>query len=172
MATYNGEKYLHEQFHSINGQTFNEWDLIVSDDHSSDATNQIISNFKKFSPNNIRYEKGPGEGFVHNFFHLVSLAPKTYDLFFFSDQDDVWINSRMQEVIALFKDTQKHNLSKVPTIYFSNTVLINQAGIKIKDFKKNLFPSFSNALIESAGSGNTMVLNKEAFAILKSSEIT
>ena len=107
MATYNGEKYLHEQFHSINGQTFNEWDLIVSDDHSSDATNQIISNFKKFSPNNIRYEKGPGEGFVHNFFHLVSLAPKTYDLFFFSDQGTefrvgsyltfsngpVWVNS-------------------------------------------------------------------------------
>lgn len=169
MATHNGEKFLHEQLSSINDQTFNEWDLMVSDDHSSDGTSQIISDFKNFSLNNIRYEKGPGKGFVHNFFHLVLLAPETYDLFFFSDQDDVWINTRMKEVISLFKDTKKNNSSKVPTIYFSNTALINQLGIKIKDFKKNLCPSFSNALIESAGSGNTMVLNKEAFKILKSS---
>ena len=42
MATYNGEKYLSEQIDSIVGQTYQNWNLLIRDDNSSDGTLQIL----------------------------------------------------------------------------------------------------------------------------------
>ena len=43
MTTYNGEKYLREQIDSILAQTINDFELIVSDDCSTDSTWNILS---------------------------------------------------------------------------------------------------------------------------------
>ena len=45
MATYNGEKYIREQLDSILAQTFQNWELIISDDSSTDSTVKIIEEY-------------------------------------------------------------------------------------------------------------------------------
>lgn len=45
MATYNGQKYIKEQIDSILCQLSEDDELVVSDDHSSDKTVDIISSY-------------------------------------------------------------------------------------------------------------------------------
>ena len=45
MATYNGSKYLEEQLNSIIKQDYTNWKLIVSDDHSTDETIEILQKY-------------------------------------------------------------------------------------------------------------------------------
>ena len=46
LATYNGEKYLEEQINSILIQTYEDFQLIISDDCSTDNTVKIIKKIK------------------------------------------------------------------------------------------------------------------------------
>ena len=45
MATYNGEKYVSAQIKSILEQTYNNLDLIIRDDGSTDKTDDIVKSF-------------------------------------------------------------------------------------------------------------------------------
>jgi len=42
LCCYNSEKYLRETLDSIVGQTYKDWELIIINDGSSDATADII----------------------------------------------------------------------------------------------------------------------------------
>lgn len=46
IPTYNGEKYLQEALDSVTRQTYDDIEVIISDDNSEDDTLKIISNFK------------------------------------------------------------------------------------------------------------------------------
>ena len=46
LATYNGEKYLKEQIDSILNQTYQNINLIISDDNSNDSTRKILEEYK------------------------------------------------------------------------------------------------------------------------------
>ena len=47
LATYNGEKYVAEQIESILNQTYKNFNLIISDDNSSDNTPKILEDYAK-----------------------------------------------------------------------------------------------------------------------------
>ena len=42
LSTYNGEQFLAEQVKSIQEQTYQEWQLLIRDDGSSDGTVEVI----------------------------------------------------------------------------------------------------------------------------------
>jgi len=45
MAVYNGEKYLRHAIDSLLAQTFTDFEFIIVDDGSTDATSQIIQGY-------------------------------------------------------------------------------------------------------------------------------
>ena len=47
LATYNGEKYLRDQIDSILNQTYADFNLIISDDASTDDTVKILEEYNK-----------------------------------------------------------------------------------------------------------------------------
>ncbi len=47
LPTYNGEKYLKQSIDSIQWQTYQDWELIVVDDCSSDRTGEIAEEYAK-----------------------------------------------------------------------------------------------------------------------------
>ena len=88
MATYNGERYLQEQLDTIVGQTYPIYELIVSDDHSTDNTWNILEDYASRYPF-IRIVRHEGvRGINHNFFSAIRLA--SGDFIAISDQDDIW----------------------------------------------------------------------------------
>lgn len=107
LTTFNGEKYLAEQINSIIQQSNSEWNLYIRDDGSTDGTISIIKDYVKKFPNLIFYKEdtlgnlGPGRSFMH----LLSKVDADY--YMFCDQDDVWLNTKVEYSLAFLKSIEK-----------------------------------------------------------------
>ena len=98
LATYNGEKYLKEQIESILNQTYSEIRVIISDDASTDGTIKIIEEFVKKDKRVEAYFRDKNIGSNQNFEFLLSKVVSKY--YMFSDQDDVWQKSKIENSVA------------------------------------------------------------------------
>ena len=73
MSTYNGEKYIKTQLDSILAQDYEEIDLLIRDDGSTDSTREILSAYaKKYS--SITWYSGKNIGVQKSFFDLILKA--------------------------------------------------------------------------------------------------
>lgn len=104
MATYNGEKYIEEQLNSIANQTVLPNEIIICDDLSSDNTEDIITKFKENNKNiDIQFYKNEKNvGYVKNFEKCISKC--TGDIIFLCDQDDVWMENKIEKFINVFEE--------------------------------------------------------------------
>ena len=102
IATYNGEKYILEQIESIINQTRKPDYIVISDDNSKDRTIEICK--KSLStcgiPYNIVSNMG-NKGVANNFFNGLSFCKQ--DIIFFSDQDDIWLNKKIENTMDIFE---------------------------------------------------------------------
>ena len=71
MATYNGEKYLKEQIESILHQTYQNFRLIISDDHSTDKTIEILKEYQEKESRITVYYQEKNLGYIKNFEFLL-----------------------------------------------------------------------------------------------------
>ena len=90
LATLNGEDYLKAQLESIAAQTYENWQLVVGDDGSTDGTISILEEFSKQYPEQVTIIKNdPPQGSAKD--NFISLIQNSYGPYFmFCDQDDVW----------------------------------------------------------------------------------
>lgn len=89
MATYNGATFLEEQLCSLERQSLAPFELVISDDDSSDGTDAILARFATRAAFPVRISKNrPGLGFRDNFLRAAERA--SGDWIAFCDQDDVW----------------------------------------------------------------------------------
>ena len=99
LATYNGEKYLKQQIDSILCQLDENDELIISDDHSTDLTSVIISNYNdsriSFYLNNNR------KGVIGNFENALTKVKGDY--VFLCDQDDIWLPYKVSNCVESLK---------------------------------------------------------------------
>ena len=92
LASYNGEKYIREQLDSILPQLGENDEIIISDDHSTDNTINVI---KSLNDSRIKiFENNLGKGYSRNFENAINQA--TGDIIFLSDQDDVWMENKVE----------------------------------------------------------------------------
>lgn len=100
LATYNGEKYIKEQLLSILYQLGINDEVIISDDHSTDHTLEIV---RSLNDNRIKiYFNEKENGYTRNFENALEKAKG--DIIFLSDQDDVWLDDKVQKSLLLLKD--------------------------------------------------------------------
>lgn len=129
IATYNGEKYIKEQLLSILPQLGKKDEVIISDDHSTDNTLDIV---KGLNDNRIKIVMNNREkGYTSNFENALSYAIGDY--IFLSDQDDIWMSNKVDYCIAELKEYD---------LVVSDAILINSKGEKIDDsffYKRNVY---------------------------------
>jgi len=159
IPTYNGEKYIKAQLDSIIPQLNNDDEIIISDDGSTDRTIKIVENYKD---NRIKiYIHEKCSTFSNYPYYKISknvenaLIHASGDLIFLSDQDDIWMNNKVETVQQTIGD---------------NLVLLHDCTI-IDGNKNELVPSYyiqnkskagliSN-LINSSYLGSCMAIKKE-----------
>jgi len=111
MCTYNGEQFLNEQLDSIQNQNYKNWTLYVNDDGSKDKTLNILKAYqKKWGIKKIIIRRGPQKGFCQNFFQIINDKKINADLYFLSDQDDVWMPNKLSHTL---KKISKLDASKI-----------------------------------------------------------
>lgn len=101
MATYNGEAYIQKQLQSIYEQTRMPDEVVICDDCSKDKTALLIQEFiEKHGLKNWRLLiNSENKGWQSNFLEALRQACGTY--IFFSDQDDIWYQDKIEIMAGL-----------------------------------------------------------------------
>lgn len=164
LATRNGAEFLREQLESYRAQTYSKWELLVSDDGSTDSTVEIVYEFARCVSQRVIVRQGPQQGFWQNFVSLVRSDALDGDLFAYSDQDDIWFPEKLAKAVSWFETRPSDH----PALYFTRTELIEEGGAPIGFSPLFLRePTFQNALVQNIGGGNTMVFNRAARLALR-----
>lgn len=165
LCTYNGERFLQAQLDSIALQTFQDWNLWVSDDGSSDRTLEIVQNFSAGYPlGKVSLFQGPQAGFAKNFLSSLNLPQLDTPYIAFADQDDIWLPNKLARALDCLQAYEQNQ----PLLYATRTRFIDEHDAVLGE--STLFskpPSFANALVQSIGGGNTMLFNQQALQLLK-----
>lgn len=101
IPTYNGEKFIAEAMDSAITQTYDNLEIVVSDDASKDATLTIIASYKTKTNIPIRVYKHKPNGIGANWNHSIQKAQGAYIKFLF--QDDVLAPNCIAEMVAVMQ---------------------------------------------------------------------
>lgn len=99
--TYNTEKFIRATIESVQNQTYQNWEMILVDDASTDETVKIISDFAE-KDNRIKLfklSKNSGNGFARN----VALEKASGKYIAFLDADDLWFPSKLEKQLQFLE---------------------------------------------------------------------
>lgn len=96
LCTFNGEKYVEQQLKSILNQTYTNFEIIISDDASSDNTMNILAKYQNQSKIKI-FQNKINLGYAGNF--ETALQHVNGKFIAFSDQDDIWLPHKLECLI-------------------------------------------------------------------------
>jgi glycosyltransferase involved in cell wall biosynthesis len=164
IATRNGAPWLDEQLQSVAQQDWPAIDIWASDDGSTDATRQALSEWAtRWKKGGFVILEGPRSGFAGNFRSLIANPLVDGDYVAFCDQDDVWLPEKTSAAVAALAPHGER-----PALYCGRTLVVDEQG-------RTMYPSprfrrpphFRNAIVQSIGGGNTMVMNRAAHHLLR-----
>ena len=104
IPSYNHERFIHECIQSVLDQTFQDFEIIITDDASSDGTVEVIKRFTDHRIKLFRHTTNKGASIAAN--HCISHASGKYIAML--NSDDVWYSNKL--------DVQVNYLEKHPEI--------------------------------------------------------
>lgn len=160
MSTYNGAKYIKQQIESILKQKGCTVKLLVRDDGSTENTCEILK--KHYEDGLLTWYQGGNIKPAKSFLDLLVKAGEA-DFYAFADQDDYWMTDKLETAC------RKIGFSNKPTLYFSQTQLVDKHLAKIETPTIHPLLTQGESLIYAFASGCTMVFNKALKDLLVSS---
>lgn len=120
MITFQGASYLKAQMDSILGQSIPVHEIIVCDDGSTDGTREILASYVAEYPQIQLHFNEKNLGTVAN---MQQCLRKTMgNLVFLADQDDVWLPTKVEKMLAFFQENPEADA------VFSNADIIDEVG--------------------------------------------
>lgn len=164
MSTYNGEKYIRTQLNSILEQEYQDFDLLIRDDGSTDHTCEIIKEYAENYPN-ITWYAGENLGVQKSFFDLILKANLEKDYYAFADQDDKWLPGKISRAVSILEKYPKD----VPVLYCSDKTIVNDKlePLKVTVSRVMKQATFGNALVQDMCTGCTAVMSKSLLKIIR-----
>ena len=100
MPAYNAGKYIKESIESVFNQTYQNWELIIIDDGSTDTTSKVVQPFL-INDTRIQYyrQENGKQGKARN----AGIKKSKGNLIAFLDADDVWMPAKLQTQIGVLK---------------------------------------------------------------------
>ncbi|MGH8213159.1 MAG: glycosyltransferase family 2 protein [Rhodanobacteraceae bacterium] len=102
VPVYNGERYLSEALDSALAQTYQNIEIIVVDDGSTDSSARIAENYAATHPQRVRLirQANGGTGSARN----AAMAEARGDYIAMLDQDDLWAPRHLEEAVAVLEN--------------------------------------------------------------------
>lgn len=118
IPTYNRCDFVREAMASVLAQTFQDFELIVVDDGSTDGTADVVREFPR-----IRYlsQENRGVSAARN----VGVAVSRGELIAFLDSDDLWQPQKLATQVAFFATRPDAHICQTEEVWVRNGVRVN-----------------------------------------------
>lgn len=105
MPTYNAKIFLKDSIEGIIGQTYSNWELLITDDCSTDES--VLAILREYAQKDSRIrlfflEENKGCGVARN--NSIRAARGRYIAF--CDSDDIWVPNKLEKQIAFLREKQ------------------------------------------------------------------
>ena len=103
MPSYNAARYIAESIESVLHQTYRNWELIITDDCSSDRTPEIVQAYKEKEPriNFVVAQQHSGIAGTRN----QCLARAKGRFVAFLDNDDLWYPEKLEKQVSFMNES-------------------------------------------------------------------
>ena len=100
----NEEKFISEAIASVIAQTYDNWELLLVDDGSTDSSSAIAKSYESKFPDKVRYlehqeHKNCGMSASRN----LGINNSNGEYIAFIDGDDVWLPKKLEQQVAIMK---------------------------------------------------------------------
>lgn len=147
---YNSEKYIAKTIESVQAQTYQNWEMIIVDDCSTDSTREIVEKISASDPRIqlLCQEKNAGAGAART----RSMRESTGRFIAYLDADDIWKPEKLEKQVKFMIDNnygfscasyeviddngkkkgkEVHMLPKVDYVGFLTNNLLQTVGIMV-----------------------------------------
>jgi glycosyltransferase involved in cell wall biosynthesis len=132
VAAYNHEKYVRTLLESILAQTFQDFEVVIIDDGSSDSTGDIIEEYARKYQDKIRFVRQENKGLVDT----VNLAFRMSRGKYIAPvgSDDVWLPEK------LAKQVQKFDEDPSLSLVYTDLNIIDEKGNVTSRYSRSVKP--------------------------------
>jgi|GEM_PF-1896382 len=133
LSNYNGREFLREAVQSVLDQEYDDYELILVDDGSTDGSQEIVGEFAETRPDRVRAllestNEGQGAGFNKG------VEASCGEFVAFLDSDDLWMPCKLGN-LARFIDITG------PAALYQHNLFFMRDGIKTRDPFRALLPA-------------------------------
>lgn len=166
LAAYNGARFIREQMDSILHQTDTRWHLTVSDDGSTDGTEEIIDDYARRYPDRVQRVRAGrrfGSAKAH-FFWLTERCDADYIAY--CDDDDVWNADKLEKMCKAMRNAESRAGRETPILVFSDQTVtddrLNVLSPSLMRYQKQYFAHFDyrSILMQNVVTGGAMMINR------------
>jgi len=157
IPTYNCSSLLERAIKSVLAQTYENWELIIVDDGSTDGTKDLVANFRKIEPR-IKYIWQNNSGAPARP-RNTGIKSASGEYIAFLDHDDEWLPNKLEKQVALLENSPEIAFVSCNVIVVSpkRSELISSPKYKGENFLKKML---EKNLILTASS---VVVRREIF---------
>lgn len=170
LPVYQGEEYLEQAIDSLLNQTYQDFQIIISNDASTDRTNQICEYYRSKSEKITYTVNEVNFGAQGNLLKILSKVESEY--FVWASQDDYWDKNFLMRLVNKLEENQRLSLA------FSTIGLINKdMSMKELNFSGKWDPNsltqyeLINALLLPVNKLNWLKTNLAVHGVVRTSAI-
>lgn len=155
LCTYNGAKYLQPLLDSVLAQTYQNIEIVVVDDCSTDNTYDMLAAYARENPNIRLYKNESNLGFVKNFERALNYC--TGELIALCDQDDIWLANKIELQVNALGDN---------VLLYHDSEFVSEDGVTLNKKMSDLFNFYRGDqpevfLLSNCVSGHSILVKRE-----------
>lgn len=159
LPVYNGSAYVAESIEALLGQTFEDFELIISDNASTDDTGDICRSYEKLD-SRVRYYRQPRNvGLAPN--HNFCVEQARAELFKWAAGDDLYARDLLEQCVAALDEYPQVVLAHSFTAMIDHEGTVSQANAYLPSSSAPHAPDrFRSLLNDNGGDDDGGVIRK------------
>ncbi|HZQ08136.1 MAG TPA: glycosyltransferase family A protein [Anaerolineae bacterium] len=119
MIFLNAEKFIEEAIQSVLSQTFEDWELLLVDDGSTDTSTEMAKRYTERFPTQVRYLEHPGhQNHGMSASRNLGIRHARGEYIAFLDADDVYLPRKLEKQVAILKRESKAQMTYGATLHW------------------------------------------------------